>query len=101
MAGCEMPGLETEVTFSSAHPHFPWHAGSAPCLLTAAPRVPLRDPWDSAVPVLRHSWSQAPGHTHRGAVSRVMTSRAFLTISEIISQHVGHGSQTRLLSWRG
>ena len=37
MAGCEMPGLGTEVTFSSAHPHFPWHAGSAPCLLTAAP----------------------------------------------------------------
>lgn len=101
MAGCEMPSLGIEVTFSSAHPHFPWHAGSAPCLLTAAPWVPSRAPWDSAVPGPRHSWSQVPGHARRGAVSRVMASRAFLTISEIISQHVGRGSQTRLLSWHG
>lgn len=65
------------------------------------PWVPSRAPWDSAVPGPRHSWSQAPGHARRGAVSLVVTSRAFLTISEIISQHVGRGSQTRLLSWRG
>lgn len=65
------------------------------------PWVPSRAPWDSAVSGPRHSWSQAPGHARRGAVSLVVTSRASLTISEIISQHVGRGSQTRLLSWRG
>lgn len=35
----------------------------------------------------------------RGAMSCVMTSRGLLTASQIILQHVGRGSQTRLLSW--
>lgn len=36
-----------------------------------------------------------------GAVSCVTSSRGLLTFSEIILQHIGHGSQSRRLSWLG
>ena len=101
MADCEMPSLGIEVTFSSAHPHFPWHSGSAPCLLTAAPLGTLESSVElgSARPeaLLKPSaWSRPQGSRQPSHDLQNLP-----TISEIISQHVGRGSQTRLLSWRG
>lgn len=100
MAGCETLGLGSEVPFSSARLAFPGMlAHSAPCPPMAAPLGALRSPEGCPSALLEQSPCLAA--PVRGAFSCVTTPRGLLTISEIVLQHTGRGSQTRLLSRLG